>query len=51
MRKGTERCVGVEGKAGSLGVKVKAESLNKILWVPVSQTEPEPCPQDKSGFR
>ena len=51
VRKGTETCGGVEGKAGSLAVKVKAESLNKILWVPVSHTEPEPCPEDESGFR
>ena len=51
MRKGTETCGGIEGKAGSLAVKVKAESLNKILWVPVSHTEPEPCCQDESGFR
>ena len=51
VRKGTETCGGIEGKAGSLAVKVKAESLNKILWVPVSHTEPEPCCQDESGFR
>jgi len=51
VRKGTKRCGGVEGKAGSLSVKVKVESLNEILWVPVSHTESEPCPQDKSGFR